>query len=105
MDFDQYIFNRNEVINKKEVPGEIFEKYQEILPEEVLGLWSRFGFSGISGGLINLINPDDYKPVRQDWESVNNVLALKDQKEYLIAYSAFGDFVFFVTEETRSEER
>ncbi len=99
MKFEQYIFNQGAVINNRKCSTTNYEKFKSVLPIEILELWNTFGFSGISNGLFTLTNPDDYKYFKNEWESVNNVLALKDQEEYLVGRSAFGDLLFYVIKE------
>lgn len=41
----------------------------------------------------------NYILCEKDWLKANEVLSLTDQKEYLVARSAFGDLMFFVVKE------
>jgi len=103
MQYNQYIFTQGEIINKKEVSPEYIEKYKGILPDLFLGLWEEFGFSGISNGLITLVDPADFDLYAEEWRAVNDILALDDQKLTLVAKSAFGDLMFWVeTDEGKS---
>ncbi len=99
MEFNQYIFNQGKVLHKNEVSCEIINQYKDILPKQIIELWKKFGFSGISKGLIWLTPPELYDFIKSDWERVNNVLALKDQLVYLVGRSSFGNLMFYIIED------
>lgn len=99
MEFEQYLFNQGEVINHTEVSIDTIEKYKGILPEQVIELWKTYGFSGISKGLFQLVDPIDGQDIVNEWSEVNEILGLKNKKLHLIAISAFGNFIFYVEKE------
>ena len=96
MCFEQYIFNQGEVVKGEDVAPSLFEKYRTVLPDRILVLWQIYGFSGVSDGLLWLTDPEDFARYRDDWEGANDILALGDQKTYLVARSAFGDLLFYI---------
>lgn len=97
MNFTQYIFNQGDVIHPTPVDDATIEKYQDILPPQCIELWRTYGFSGISNGLIWLVDPDSYEPIREDWEQANDLLTVEGNKYYLIGRTAFGDLIFYVS--------
>ena len=48
-------------IKKNDVSEELFKKYEDKLPGEMLAFWKEFGFGTFYGGYLKSINPDDYK--------------------------------------------
>lgn len=48
-------------IKKNDVSEELFKKYEDKLPSEMLAFWKEFGFGTFYGGYLKSINPDDYK--------------------------------------------
>lgn len=75
---DRYIEANEDVINK----------YQGILPDELLLYWKEYGFSSFKNGLYWITNPDKYTKLVQSYlkgtpfESRSNL--------YVVARSAFG---------------
>lgn len=98
MSFDQYVFNQGIVLKGKQVDSDVIKEYKNVLPAKILELWEEFGFSGLSDGMFWLTNPKDYKYFHNDWKKVNDILSLDDQTEYLVARSAFGDLLFYVSQ-------
>ncbi|MBN9292842.1 MAG: DUF1851 domain-containing protein [Flavobacteriia bacterium] len=93
---EQYIFNQGEIIDYISVSDEIITKYSKIFPDSLIEIWKKYGFSGLSDGLIWLTNPDEYTEIIEEWKKVNNIIELPDQDIYLIARGAFGNLLFFV---------
>ena len=46
---------------------EQLERYRGILPEELLELWQRHGFGCYGGGLLQVIDPEEYAPALAAW--------------------------------------
>lgn len=68
----------------------VIEKYKNILPENLLGMWRLQGWSGYHNGLLWLINPDEYHGLLMDFLAGTE---LEGKGEfYCIAKSAFGAF-------------
>lgn len=71
------------------VSDEIFEKYKNKLPNQLLEYWRQYGFCGWGDGLFWTVNPDDYEDLLQQFLIQTNLL---DQDEFfVIARTAFGD--------------
>uniref|UniRef100_UPI003219A5C9 T6SS immunity protein Tdi1 domain-containing protein n=1 Tax=Chryseobacterium sp. TaxID=1871047 RepID=UPI003219A5C9 len=64
--------------------------------DSLIEIWKKYGFSGLSDGLIWLTNPDEYTEIIEEWKKVNNIIELPDQKIYVIARGAFGNLLFFI---------
>lgn len=45
------------------VSNEIINKYEGILPKEVLDVWEKYGFGTILDGYLKIVNPDEYMDV------------------------------------------
>ncbi|MEM5016861.1 T6SS immunity protein Tdi1 domain-containing protein [Metabacillus indicus] len=45
------------------VPTEVIEKYRNLVPSEVITLWSEYGFGTFMQGYIKCVNPEEYKDV------------------------------------------
>jgi hypothetical protein len=67
----------------------LIEKYQGVLPDELLYYWKEYGFSSFLDGLFWLTNPDEYMELVEEY--------LKDtpfenrKNLYVVARSAFGE--------------
>ena len=48
------------------IPEEIIEKYQELIPLELLGVWKEYGFGSFYGGYLKIIAPDEYKEILEE---------------------------------------
>ncbi len=46
---------------KTEVPIEVYHKYENKLPKQVLEAWKKYGFGSILNGYLKIVNPDDYQ--------------------------------------------
>ncbi|WP_199485603.1 GAD-like domain-containing protein [Absiella sp. AM29-15] len=47
----------------KDVDEVILEKYKNILPDEFLEIWKKYGFGTILNGYIKIVNPMDYQDI------------------------------------------
>ena len=70
------------------VPNEYFEKYNGILPTELLVLWSNLGFGNYGGGVIKLIDPELFK------KNLNTWLRGDNPNCYPFMINAFGDMYY-----------
>ena len=64
--------------------------YKGFLPDSLLELWQTTGFGFYGDGLIQVINPDDYKEILWAW-----LLRDEDMTRLPIALSAFGDIFYY----------
>ncbi len=51
----------SEPIDATPVPKEVLKKYENKLPEPIIEMWKRHGFSGYEDGIFWTINPDEYQ--------------------------------------------
>ena len=64
-------------------------KYQGILPDELLVYWKEYGFSSFQDGLFWLINPDEYTELVKEY--LEGTLFEDRTNLYAIARNAFGE--------------
>nr|WP_304214434.1 T6SS immunity protein Tdi1 domain-containing protein [Fredinandcohnia onubensis] len=50
----------SDFIIHKAVGKEMILKYTNILPEELIEIWKKYGFGTFANGYLKIINPDDY---------------------------------------------
>jgi hypothetical protein len=48
------------------VPDETIEKYQGLIPPELLEVWKEHGFGTFYGGYLKIVNPDDYQEILEE---------------------------------------
>ncbi|MBI5256104.1 MAG: DUF1851 domain-containing protein [Burkholderiales bacterium] len=48
-------------------PPELIERYRRLLPDAMLALWADHGLGFFGDGLVQLINPDDYRRNLNAW--------------------------------------
>ncbi|NLR74494.1 GAD-like domain-containing protein [Leeia aquatica] len=70
-------------------PGKIAQ-YQPYLPDSLLELWRQHGFGVYGDGLIQIVDPDDYRDNLWDW-----LMRDEDMSRLPIAISAFGDIFYY----------
>ena len=71
-----------------EVDKKILEKFQGILPDELLMYWKEYGFSSFKDGLMWLTNPDDYSDLVKAYLKGTQFENRTDL--YAVARNAFG---------------
>lgn len=60
-------------ILEQRVPEEIIQKYEGVIPDEMMEVWKEYGFGMTADGYLRVINPDEYYEVLIDiYEYVNN---------------------------------
>ncbi|MGY2894230.1 T6SS immunity protein Tdi1 domain-containing protein [Deinococcus sp. UYEF24] len=65
----------------------VISKYEDILPEEFLSLWKKYGFCSFHNGLFWLIDPDIWKPILGDFIS-------DSQSMIPLFRGSFGDIIY-----------
>lgn len=45
------------------VNEEMIKKFKELLPEELIEVWIKYGFGSVLNGYLKIINPDEYQDV------------------------------------------
>jgi len=68
--------------------GELFQKYKEVLPEELMEIWQEQGWASMLNGYLRVINPDDYKALLDD-------TYFRGNRSIPIMTTAFGDIITF----------
>ncbi len=84
--------------NLDDVSNEYFEKYNGVLPLELLVLWSNLGFGNYGGGVVKLIDPDLFKKNLDKWRRK------EDDNAYPFMITAFGDMYYLKKLPDGSEE-
>ena len=67
----------------------VIEKYKSIVPESLIELWKTNGFGKYNDGLIEIVNPDEYRDTLEMW------LGKKVDNYVPIALGAFGDLFYY----------
>lgn len=50
----------------KKVSKDVLEKYQAIIPEELLEIWEKHGFGSMLNGYLKIVNPEDFQSLLED---------------------------------------
>jgi len=69
------------------------QKYEEILPAEIIQLWRRDGWCGYLGGTLWFVNPDDYIDILAEWTISDTDNAL------VFARTAFADLFLYIRQQ------
>lgn len=56
----------NNFMKKYNVSQELCNKYETILPEELIYLWKKYGLGSFMGGYLKMINPEEYQALLID---------------------------------------
>lgn len=87
--FEYFLENFGPVLDKNPVPESAFQKYQGVLPDQLLTYWREVGWSGFAGGLFWLVNPEEWdEPMETMLEDTG---FLERDAYHVIARNAFGD--------------
>jgi hypothetical protein len=46
-----------------EFPVDIIEKYEQVVPKEIVDIWKKYGLGSFRNGFIKIINPDEYREI------------------------------------------
>jgi len=76
-------------IERREVPPSSIQRYQGILPNQLLEYWREHGWCGYGDGIFWMVNPQDYDSVVESW--LEGTKLANVDKYHVIARSAFGD--------------
>mgnify|MGYP003552373597 FL=1 len=47
----------------KKVPSEMIIKYTKLVPNEIIDLWSNYGFGTFMQGYFKSVNPEEFKEI------------------------------------------
>lgn len=48
-------------VKENDVKQELCDKYEAILPDELIAVWRKYGFGSFMGGYLKVINPEEYQ--------------------------------------------
>ncbi len=73
-------------IKEQNVSRELCDKYETLLPGELLDLWKEYGFGNFMDGYLKLINPEEYQELLEE-------TYFRGKISIPILVTAFGDIV------------
>lgn len=73
---------------RAEVPTEVYHKYENKLPKQVLEVWEKYGFGSVLNGYLKIVNPDDY-------ESLVSETYLRNSNTTVLFVTAMGDVILW----------
>lgn len=82
---NQYQPEANNIIASQE----IIEKYQDRVPAMLIDIWKTTGFGKYNNGLIEIVNPKEYKKTLKTW------LGRKMKNYTPFAITAFGELFYY----------
>ena len=68
--------------------SEVINKYEKILPSEIISLWKKYGFGNYGEGVLKIVDPTLYKKNLDKWLNI----ASDDNIPFMI--NAFGDIYY-----------
>lgn len=71
-----------------DVKQELFQKYEEILPGELIHWWREYGLGELLEGYLRIINPEEYQELLED-------TYFRGKISVPILTTAFGDIITF----------
>lgn len=74
-------------LNRK-VPGEVLEKYKNLVPKEVIDLWQEYGLGTFMSGYFKVIDPEDFIDILQ-------VSSQRYKDAVVLFATAMGDLVLW----------
>lgn len=87
--FDEFLKKFPPDSNLEKPSEEVLDELSDILPEELLDFWKKYGFGNYGQGIIKVINPFDYMDSLYTW------LGKEDFSKIPILITAFGDIFYF----------
>ncbi|MFU8690853.1 T6SS immunity protein Tdi1 domain-containing protein [Rossellomorea sp. FS2] len=79
-----------------EVSTELYQKYSNRLPKQVLAVWEKYGFGSALNGYLKIVNPDDY-------QSLINETYLRSSNTTVVFMTSLGDAILW--EHSREENQ
>ncbi|MBT2759312.1 T6SS immunity protein Tdi1 domain-containing protein [Mesobacillus foraminis] len=71
-----------------EVPTDVYLKYANKLPKQVLEVWEKYGFGSVLNGYLKIVNPEDY-------QSLVSETYLRNLNNTVLFVTAMGDFILW----------
>jgi hypothetical protein len=72
-----------------DVTPETLACYKGKLPDVLLGYWQEYGFCRFNGGLMFIVNPEDYEPALEEW--IGDTPIAKQDDYHVVTRTAFGE--------------
>ena len=88
-EFDYFLEKFGEPNTISSISDDIFLKYKDKLPDQLMTYWKEYGFCSFKDGLFSIVNPDDYRSTMIDW--IHKTEVFKKDSFHVIARSGFGD--------------
>ena len=86
--FEVFIEEFGKPTFKEKVPDKSIQKYNKILPDQLLHYWKTEGWNSYANGLFWIVNPEDYEGLVELW--LEDTHYPKIDKYHCIARTAFG---------------
>lgn len=77
---------QNEIEKGLDMKRELIQKYEKILPEELIKIWKDYGMSTLLKGYLKIINPEEY-------QELLNETYFRGTLSIPILTTAFGDVI------------
>lgn len=81
---------------KAEAPTELYQKYSNRLPKQILEVWEKYGFGSVLNGYLKIVNPDDY-------QSLINETYLRSSNTTVVFITSLSDAILW--EDSREENQ
>ena len=75
--------------NLDKASDEYVNKYNDLVPEELIALWYNYGFGNYGDGIVKLVNADKFK------KTLSLFLKSNDDKNIPFMITGFGDIYYF----------
>ncbi len=72
----------------EKISDELINRYETVLPNELITLWKEYGFGELLDGYLRIIDPDDYQQLIKDTYFRGNI-------SIPICVTAFGDVITY----------
>ena len=80
---------------RRNVPPEKIQKFRGKLPDKLLEYWQTYGWCGYAKGLFWTVDPNDWEDTLEEW--IGDTPFMGKDAYYVIARSAFGEFILWGT--------
>jgi hypothetical protein len=78
-----------------DVTPETLARYKGKLPDVLLGYWQEYGFCRFNGGLMFIVNPEDYEAALEEW--IGDTPLAKQDDYHVVTRTAFGELELWGT--------
>jgi hypothetical protein len=90
-DFDAFFEAYGKPIESERADPKLLSAYKNVVPDQLIEFWERFGFGGYARGLVWIVNPTQLEDVLAEW------LPAKGGKKRAVpvARTAFGNVIYW----------